>query len=166
MTKYHTVEGGEIIVGEQYVTRGGDVVTVKAICDHHTYPIGGVNGTSWTSDGYTHNQRQPCPGDLMRRYKPGKRQIKAGDLVTVRIDECDADELNEYGHTAIGREQITSIQPAPEPKVEVIYLARDGEGDSVLAEHAGDMPEGWEHKYKLTFTDGKPSIEQIGGGCE
>ena len=55
-----------------------------------------------------------------------KPKYKAGDVVTVKLDEFDARRLNCGGPAGVTSKQIISHTPAPEPIVGYVVVDRAG----------------------------------------
>lgn len=94
-------------------------------------------------------------------------QYKPGDLVTVRLNQVDADTLNNGGYVAtkMDRDRVLSHQPAPEPSVFYVNVYDDRcvpriHYDEIEANKSADT--GRVALFKITHTDGsQPSIEKV-----
>lgn len=64
-------------------------------------------------------------------------KYKSGDIVHVRLADCDAAHLNEYGSTGVSASNIIAHHPAPEPVVRWANVYSDKYSSGLYDSRAG-----------------------------
>lgn len=100
-----------------------------------------------------------------------KTKLKAGDTCVLRCGgrlawgeiQCDWDDNGRFkSRSATHPFDIIDVIPAPEPVVEVFAFGYDNGGAGPCdVVRAGYFLPGYDNRYKITITDGKPKIERV-----